>query len=341
MSKPQFGVLIDRFQPLTRAHLQVIEQAAPHVEQLIVVIGSARQSPSTDAPFTAAERRSMLRSALDELGLKAVITAVPDHHYQKQMWLAELHAAVEQYTMGSADVRLILSEEASELRSQLPEWTPLMIRADTAEQQRQARSALLDSPDGERRSDLMPESTLETARGVMQSERGIWLRREWAQASAEAQRWANTPYPPTFLTTDAVVVRSGHVLVTRRPEHPGQHQLALPGGFLDQRLSLRDSCVQNLMRKTGLGERFEARDWSAYLRSEQLFDHPQRSPRGRTVTQVCAFDLGQGPLPRLPQGSAASWMPLSSALAQPEEWFEDHHAILEATVYGAAFGRPY
>ena len=40
--------------------------------------------------------------------------------------------------------------------------------------------------------------------------------------------WADAPYPPTFVTTDAVVVHSGHVLLVRRRAEPGKVELRQP-----------------------------------------------------------------------------------------------------------------
>ena len=46
--------------------------------------------------------------------------------------------------------------------------------------------------------------------------------------------WADAPYAPTFVTTDAVVIQSGHVLLVKRRTAPGKGLWALPGGFLKE-----------------------------------------------------------------------------------------------------------
>ena len=64
----------------------------------------------------------------------------------------------------------------------------------------------------------------------------------------------------------------------------------------------------------------------------QVFDAPDRSPRGRVVAHAFPFNLASGPLPDLrPGGDAAQalWLPVPEALGSPELFFEDHHAILE------------
>jgi bifunctional NMN adenylyltransferase/nudix hydrolase len=58
----------------------------------------------------------------------------------------------------------------------------------------------------------------------------------FAQLKAEAEFIAgyrkawSAPYPVTFVTVDAVVVHSGHLLLVRRRSEPGRGLWALPGG---------------------------------------------------------------------------------------------------------------
>ncbi|MGI8747820.1 MAG: NUDIX domain-containing protein, partial [Deinococcus sp.] len=158
---------------------------------------------------------------------------------------------------------------------------------------------------------------------------------EYARLQAEARylreyraAWAGSPFPPVFVTTDAVVTRSGFVLLVRRGGQPGQGRLAMPGGFLDVSETLLASCTARVRAETGLGEGL----LTAALRAQAVFDYPERSLRGRTITHALHFELGLGGLPALkggPDTEGAFWMPLSEVLDQPELFFEDHHAIIE------------
>lgn len=63
------GLIIGRFQPLHKGHLAAIREALRGCDDLVIVIGSAELSHTTDNPFTAGERYQMLLSSLspDEL----------------------------------------------------------------------------------------------------------------------------------------------------------------------------------------------------------------------------------------------------------------------------------
>src|SRR4030043_2034877 len=90
------GLLPGRFQPFHYGHLGGMKDVLKEVDQLIVVIGSAQYSHNLSNPFTAGERLTMVRLALDEAGVdcgRVWIVPVPDVHLH-MMWVS----AVEGYT---------------------------------------------------------------------------------------------------------------------------------------------------------------------------------------------------------------------------------------------------
>ena len=60
------GIIIGRFQPPHRGHIEVSKQILREVDELIVGIGSAQESHTLENPFTAGERVLMLTRALTE-----------------------------------------------------------------------------------------------------------------------------------------------------------------------------------------------------------------------------------------------------------------------------------
>src|SRR5207237_5286194 len=105
---------------------------------------------------------------------------------------------------------------------------------------------------------------------------------EYLQKYRADTRFVGVPFEPVFLTTDAVVVQSGHVLVVRRRVHPGKGLLALPGGFLKADATLEDSAIRELKSETQI--RVPVPVLKGSIKASHVFDHPERSQRGRTVT---------------------------------------------------------
>ena len=60
------GLLIGRFQPFHLGHLECVKYVLKSVPEIIIAIGSAQFSHTLHNPFTAGERITMIRLALDE-----------------------------------------------------------------------------------------------------------------------------------------------------------------------------------------------------------------------------------------------------------------------------------
>lgn len=70
------GLFVGRFQPFHLGHLATIKFALRHVEELVIVIGSAQKSHELRNPFTAGERIQMIKGSLnadDEVDLKRIV----------------------------------------------------------------------------------------------------------------------------------------------------------------------------------------------------------------------------------------------------------------------------
>jgi nicotinamide-nucleotide adenylyltransferase len=73
------GLLIGRFQPFHKGHLEAVRIGLSKVDNLWIGIGSSNKSHEKRNPFTAEERKEMILSSLDTAMLKRVkIFFVPD-----------------------------------------------------------------------------------------------------------------------------------------------------------------------------------------------------------------------------------------------------------------------
>ena len=65
------GLYIGRFQPIHLGHLHCIKNVLSKVPEVIIAIGSAQFSYTLHNPFTAGERVTMIRLAMDEAKIDA------------------------------------------------------------------------------------------------------------------------------------------------------------------------------------------------------------------------------------------------------------------------------
>ncbi|MDV3243748.1 MAG: nicotinamide-nucleotide adenylyltransferase [Nitrososphaerales archaeon] len=116
------GLLVGRFQPFHYGHLAAVKFALKRVDYLYVVVGSAQKSHERDNPFTAGERISMIKSALDGSGVDpskwmALPIVDADSH---SVWVSSVESMVPKFDIvftNDALTFLLFKEEGIEVRS--------------------------------------------------------------------------------------------------------------------------------------------------------------------------------------------------------------------------------
>jgi nicotinamide-nucleotide adenylyltransferase len=86
------GILIGRFQPPHKGHVEVFKKILREVDELIVGIGSAQESHTLENPFTAGERVLMISKALAEAGVdlsRTHIIPIPDAN-NNAIWVSHV-----------------------------------------------------------------------------------------------------------------------------------------------------------------------------------------------------------------------------------------------------------
>jgi len=103
-----------------------------------------------------------------------------------------------------------------------------------------------------------------------------------------------------------------------------------PGGFVRRDETLLDGALRELREETRL--KLPRPVLKGSLKAQAVFDHPDRSQRGRTITHAYYFDFPAGELPAVrgeDDAAKAEWVSVADALAGEEQFFEDHFHILE------------
>lgn len=138
------------------------------------------------------------------------------------------------------------------------------------------------------------------------------------------------PYEVQFITTDAVVVHGDEVLLIRRGQQPGKGLWALPGGFANSDQTLFESCIRELKEETKIG--LPVKVIKGSFREEKIFDHPERSQRGRTISMAYLFVLDPSqtrpPVKGADDAVQAWWFSLDQIYNMRDQLFEDHYDII-------------
>jgi nicotinamide-nucleotide adenylyltransferase len=95
----RIGLLVGRFQPFHYGHLAAVRYALKQVDYLYVIVGSAQRSHERDNPFTASERISMIKSALDGNGVdpsKWMAIPIPDAD-SHSVWVSSVESMVPRF----------------------------------------------------------------------------------------------------------------------------------------------------------------------------------------------------------------------------------------------------
>lgn len=328
------AVVCARFQPPCRAHVEALTWAAQRHARVLVALLGADEACSLANPWSVDARRALLASArLAGPGVEYL--ALRDRRYERTRWSAELAELVGSRLPPAMPVVVIADAEH---RAGLPPWPvpwapgDLPTQFEVAEQS--VRDALFwrtDAPDWALAGPLVAAGTEAALRTSLATPALAALRDEARYLRDYRAAWAAAPYPPVFVTVDALVSWRDAVLLIERGRLPGRGLLALPGGFIDPSEALAAACVRELREETGLDLTGMATP------AARVFDDPERSLRGRTITHVYHYDLDPSrPQPRVAgadDARAARWWP--RAALGPGNLFDDHYAILQ-TMLGLA-----
>ncbi len=354
--KYDYAVFIGRMQPPHKSHIDNIRRALGLAERAIIIFGSHRAARNIKNPWTADEREEMVRACLAPDENKRVsFRSVRDYYYNDNNWIANVQEAVNDVIYDTAHLlpkkkeyyRIAMvgryKDHSSYYLEYFPQWDKELVGNDssmlnaTDVRNLYFQKGIDDSTFTDMTKDWLYKEVIDillrwrsgTNEHVV-SPTYLKLAEEWQFIQDYKSMWAVAPYPVTFSTTDAVCVKAGHVLMVRRKFNPGKGLLALPGGFVKPHLTLLNNALEELKEETRV--KVPKDILLRHFKDDKVFDHPNRSLRGRTITHAFYFELpAGGELPNVKgddDAERALWVPIADLMSREEEVYEDHIHII-------------
>lgn len=335
MKKYNLIVYIGRCEPPTNAHISNIKLALTMAEKVLVLLGSSFQPRTIKNPWNFNERAAMICNQLPVVDTpKVKFQPLHDYRYNDQEWIIQVQNIVKANSIefNSPKIGIIgcKKDHSSYYLNFFPQWdfieVPLIDDVNATEVRDDYFSGRLF---GWKDKSLISNELVEYLRQWKETPEYRILKSEYDFISMYKKGWEVSPYPPIFVTADSVVIQSGHILLIQRKASPGQGLFALPGGFINTSEKVLDSAIRELREETKL--KIPTPVLLGSLKGQHVFDDPNRSLRGRTITHGFVFELSPGPLAKVKGGDDArhaKWFPIDDVLTMEEYLFEDHLDII-------------
>ena len=333
--KYELAVFIGRFSPFHKGHAWVVQEGLKIADKVVMIIGSADIAPSIRNPLHTESRKDIIFTGLKAINVpldRIKILTQHDHTYNEEKWLACIQTLISNQ-VGWRDqgpkVAIIGydKDHTTFYMHKFPQWDTIDLTNTPYPNinATEIRQRYFDHENGMQQMFCNHDHYAKFCFEMPD------LSQEWDYIKQYKQLWADSPFPVNFVTVDNLVTQSGHLLVVERDGHPGKGQIALPGGFLDPKETLKEGKIRELREETGLKVPGPVLEGS--IRRSETYDDPNRSVRGRTITHATWFDLTDQPkLPRVKGASDARkawWMPISEFRDRRNQIFEDHLSIVE------------
>lgn len=329
-------VYIGRFKPPHRAHIQLMEMALEQGKELLVLAGSAYRPRDTRNPWTWQESADMITRSLPS-DARVRILPLPDYMYNDQKWIQTVQSTVNEVAelIGADPGKIAIighsKDDSSYYLKLFPQFKTIeapMIEDIHAKDIRAAYWMMNPDDFDDKVGKLLPPAIHNYLKAFALRPEYEQLVREYKFLLDYWSYWEGLKHPVQFLTGDAVVIQSGHILLVRRRAEPGRGLWAFPGGFINTDERIVDGVFRELKEET----RIDCAP--AVLRgsivTHQIYDHPGRSLRGRTVTEAYLIFLRQTGLHDVRAGSDAGdcrWVQFGVFEGMSDQMFEDHWHI--------------
>lgn len=329
-----FGIFIGFFQPVVRGDVEKLREELRRCKRVAVIFQSAHSIRTLRSPFTVSERKEMLAASLSSEELKQVVMLeIEDRFYDPERWLKELYQMLTA-AAGAADEWVIYGMRRD---ARAHEWSRDLWEKAFAKDDASVRAGYLR--DSQSKKKEVPPEVADWLDKFSLTKTYKDLAKEQKANDDYRKSWSGAPFPPIFVTTDALVTYNDQVLLIRRGHAPGVGQLALPGGFLEADELIETGILRELSEETNFKVANE--DLRQWIKSKHVFDHPLRAARGRTITHVAHIAIPpSAPAPSFQAGDDAAeafWFPIKDLEPKRAEFFDDHYQVIDAVLRDDGF----
>jgi bifunctional NMN adenylyltransferase/nudix hydrolase len=336
MKKYDIAVFIGRFQPFHIGHMKVIERALAVAENVLILIGSIDTPRSYRNPFTYDERVDMIADTFQVYRGRMQFTGIQDYTYNDTLWIEQVQYAVEDYSklfLGLEEPKIALighnKDNTSFYLKLFPQWDSIEVESDDNISGTNIRDLYFSNYINFGTMVLLPKAVMDFLFQFMETTEYKNIAEDYLFVDKYKSAWSSAPYEPIFVTVDACIIQSGHILLIKRKARPGKDLWALPGGFLKPDEKIIDGMIRELREETKIKVPVPVLKGS--IKKKEVFDDPNRSSRGRTITHAFLIELP--PDVKLPEvkgsddAKRARWWPLN--MVKNNMMFEDHISVIQ------------
>lgn len=349
MKEKDIALVLGRFQPLHIGHVHLIEEACKIGRVVVVLIGSSYAPRTIKNPFTFEERVEMIKRVTENYDTPIYFLPITDHLYSDSEWLIEINTKLQHLTQTEdvvdmngeavffedADIALVGAKKdtSSYYLNYFPNWIHLT-NIEVLVNATDVREMYFKT--GETPLFKVPCAVEEFLRDFKETEAYADLVAEYDYINDYKfkTRFVAANYQPVFVTVDAVTVCLGHVLMVKRKGKPGKGLWALPGGFLNNKETIADGIIRELKEETRIA--IPKPELKVRLQDIAVYDAPERSLRGRTITHAGYINLSHlSSFPHIKEASDAKevkWIPIADLKGLREQIFEDHLHIITSMI---------
>lgn len=337
MSKYKLSVVIGRMEPMHDQHINLIKKGLEVADQVVVLFGGDNRPRTIKNPLLVQERQSILSAWAwnNAVGHRISSNGINDYVYSDSAWVSEIQQTVNTafseriYPRPAKKGEICLvgcdKDSSSYYLKMFPQWDLISMPIGDTLDSTQIRQLLFEGKSLSYISGAVPDETLSFLTEFKHGSNFKQLVKEYEFIQKYKSAWAAAPYEPTFVTTDAWVVQSGHVLLIQRKKEPGYGLWAAPGGFLGNNETLIQSMLRELKEETKI--KVPAPVLEGSIIDSHVFDSPGRSMRGRTITHSYLIKLKDNlELPSIKASDDAmdaKWVPIGEL--DSSKLYEDHY----------------